>query len=203
MSTPAGQRLSPKGLAVRERLLQATEKLLAERGYEGTTVQLVSDAAEVSRNQFFHHFGSKEALCLAALERVRRSWRNEISGPAAGFVPPARVPYLLTRLAELEPGDGLGLRLLVALVPVQPYLPGKLRDELAGMLDEQVEFWRDTFKSHRKAVNAAGMPKPREAARLVVATLLGSAGLRAGAEAPEAGSVTALIEWLAGNPPSS
>jgi AcrR family transcriptional regulator len=52
-----------------ERLLDAAERLLAERGYEGTSLRAVTQAAGTSVSAAHYHFGSKEALLRATLLR--------------------------------------------------------------------------------------------------------------------------------------
>lgn len=52
----------------RKRLLDAALNEFRTRGYAATTVDDLCRAAGVSKGAFFHHFPSKEALTLAAVE---------------------------------------------------------------------------------------------------------------------------------------
>lgn len=54
----------------REKILDAAEKLFAERGYEATSLQLVGTAAGVSRATPGYFFGSKEGLYRAVFNRA-------------------------------------------------------------------------------------------------------------------------------------
>jgi TetR/AcrR family transcriptional regulator len=54
----------------REQILDAAEKLFAERGYEATSLQLVGTAAGVSRATPGYFFGSKEGLYRAVFNRA-------------------------------------------------------------------------------------------------------------------------------------
>lgn len=56
--------------AMRQRLLDATVECLVERGWSGTSTTLVSERAGVSRGAQLHHFPSKSALVLAAVEHL-------------------------------------------------------------------------------------------------------------------------------------
>lgn len=60
--------LRPKPRA-REDLLEASFALIRQRGYSRTSVDELCAAAGVSKGAFFHHFQSKDALAVAALDR--------------------------------------------------------------------------------------------------------------------------------------
>jgi len=53
----------------KERLLDAAERLFGERGFEGTSLRAVTQAAGTSVSAAHYHFGSKEALLRATLLR--------------------------------------------------------------------------------------------------------------------------------------
>lgn len=55
-----------------EIILDAVTRLLAERGYERTTVEAVAHEVGVAKASLYKHFASKEALVLAALLRLLR-----------------------------------------------------------------------------------------------------------------------------------
>lgn len=54
----------------RERLLAAIAEVVAERGYNQTTVALVTHAASISRRTFYERFADKEGCFVAAYEAV-------------------------------------------------------------------------------------------------------------------------------------
>ncbi|GAB2728983.1 TetR/AcrR family transcriptional regulator [Nocardioides pakistanensis] len=75
--------------AMRHRLLEATVELLVERGWSGTTTTLVSKRAGVSRGAQLHHFPTKSALVLAAVEHLSEVRGRELD-EAAGKLPGGR-----------------------------------------------------------------------------------------------------------------
>lgn len=66
-----------KGRASRERLVDATMRLVARNGSRGTTLAQIAAEAGVSQAAVMYHFTSKEELLNAALDR-----RDELERPA-------------------------------------------------------------------------------------------------------------------------
>lgn len=61
--------LSARRVATRERLIDAAFEVFAEQGVGGASVEQICDAAGFTRGAFYSNFDSKDALCLAVLER--------------------------------------------------------------------------------------------------------------------------------------
>lgn len=57
------------GAPVRTALLDAAEQLVLRRGFGGTGVTAIADAAGVTKGAFFHHFSDKQALADALVRR--------------------------------------------------------------------------------------------------------------------------------------
>lgn len=57
----------------RQRLVAAAIKLLAERGYTGTTLEAIGREAGLSRGLVTHHFGNKDACVIAAVNEIRHT----------------------------------------------------------------------------------------------------------------------------------
>jgi AcrR family transcriptional regulator len=68
----------------RERLFQAALRLFAERGYLATTVEDITEAADVGKGTFFNYFPSKEhVLATFGDQRVAyfdRAWERVLAG---------------------------------------------------------------------------------------------------------------------------
>jgi TetR/AcrR family transcriptional regulator, transcriptional repressor for nem operon len=65
---PRPSKLSPERGDARTRLLEAARDIIRAKGFAATTVDDLCKQAEVTKGAFFHHFGSKEALGVAAAE---------------------------------------------------------------------------------------------------------------------------------------
>ncbi len=63
-----------KKLKTRQRIEATALELFDAHGFDGTTVEAIADAAEISPRTFFHYFGTKEDVVLAdyasRLERI-------------------------------------------------------------------------------------------------------------------------------------
>jgi TetR/AcrR family transcriptional repressor of nem operon len=57
------------GSATRERILDAAQRIVLERGFAATSVDAVLEQAPTTKGAFFHHFPSKNDLGRALLER--------------------------------------------------------------------------------------------------------------------------------------
>jgi AcrR family transcriptional regulator len=68
---PPGRHLVPRDFIAqnqRERMLLATAELVAERGYQKTTIELIAKTARVALSTFYEQFSSKEECFLAAFD---------------------------------------------------------------------------------------------------------------------------------------
>jgi TetR/AcrR family transcriptional regulator, transcriptional repressor for nem operon len=65
--TTGPQRLTRKGQATRDRIVEAAAGLMFRQGVPGTTLEQVQAAAGVSASQIFHYFGDKRALVRAVI----------------------------------------------------------------------------------------------------------------------------------------
>jgi len=57
-----------KGLATRERIVDAASTLILEQGVDAAKLEDIQDAAHVSASQLYHYFEDKSALILAVID---------------------------------------------------------------------------------------------------------------------------------------
>ncbi|MGH3458103.1 TetR/AcrR family transcriptional regulator [Aeromicrobium sp.] len=93
--TPQGERTR----AMRLRLLEATVDCLVELGWAGTTTTVVSERAGVSRGAQLHHFPSKQALVVAAVEHLSERRRDDMVAAAADLPDQGRTRAVLDVLS--------------------------------------------------------------------------------------------------------
>ena len=57
----------------REKILKAARLQFLKYGYEGASIKLIAETAEVNHNLIFHHFTNKETLWLKVKEAILTS----------------------------------------------------------------------------------------------------------------------------------
>jgi AcrR family transcriptional regulator len=112
-----------RGAGSKERILDAALRIASVRGYDGTTVKLISEESGLPPSSLYWHFGSKDRLLAAALEHGFATWgeglsRKEPPGTELEAAVRARFQRALTALAETPAAWRLGLMLSLQ-TPVQ------------------------------------------------------------------------------------
>jgi len=182
----------PRAEATRARLLSATLESLHERGYSGTSTQEVCRRAGVSRGTLLHHFPTRTALLVAALDTI-------LSERVAGFVDAHQgasmpLPLLLRRLWGQWEGPVYAAWLELAVAArTEPALQAPMRRVMA-------RFDADILAAFQTLVDTDGLP-PQVAAVIPFLTFAVFNGLAVGWGYNDSGQeepVLELLEQLAG-----
>lgn len=129
-----------KKMETRRTLLEAASTLFHEKGYSQTTVEEITERADVAKGTFFNYFASKEALlgelAVWGIERLHEALDVENGAPAS---PVARIK-LLMRLLHEEAAQDIHLmrRALAKRLSVPPPPPHLARHRLFGLLTDLV-----------------------------------------------------------------
>jgi AcrR family transcriptional regulator len=120
---PPQQRRSQESL---ERVLQAGFELLRERGFEGFTLQEVSQRANVSIGSIYARVPSREALIMAVYERAML-WTEEQAGPLeqAAHRPGTtreQIEAIAAEAASQVLTHGDVLRVFMRQAPLEPWI---------------------------------------------------------------------------------
>lgn len=67
-----------QGSITREKILDAAMSLMSERGYAATPIDVICREVNVSPPTIYHHFGSKEGLLAAVVERSVNEWYADL-----------------------------------------------------------------------------------------------------------------------------
>jgi AcrR family transcriptional regulator len=110
-----------QGVESRQRILESALAIAAERGYDGTTVALITDRAMVPASSVYWQFANKDELLAEALDYSYRSWRRDGPTWQPGNYTGTMRDRIVTRLdnsrrAVEEKPDYWRLGLMVALL---------------------------------------------------------------------------------------
>ena len=144
------------GEASRSRILDAATEIASERGYEGTSIGLVSTKCGLPASSIYWHFKDKDDLIAAVIERSFAQWLSAWQMPDDG-TGRERLVVVAMQIAKAlrDSPDFLRLGLMLALErrPVEPRaramflavrdrafetLKPALRDLAPGLTDAQV-----------------------------------------------------------------
>ena len=68
----------PRAVATRDRILAEAARLFALKGYHDTKLEEIQRATETTTGAFFHHFGGKEDLGFAVIDRHMEKRRLQL-----------------------------------------------------------------------------------------------------------------------------
>jgi AcrR family transcriptional regulator len=178
-----------------DHLLDTAERLFAEQGIDAVSLRAINAGADMNPAAVHYHFGSREALVEAILERrmapvmARRAARlDALEGEAKAPAARALAEAVVVPLAELVAETGAAGRRYVLFLE---RLAHTSAPELARFVERR-------FGSGTKRLEALlarafpDLPKPVARARLAMAADLMIRGLAHGA------GVAALVDFIAG-----
>ena len=139
---------------MRERLLAASARVIAERGPEKVTIDDFIAAAEVSRGTFYNHFSTREALLEALWTSIGHDPFAELLIACKTISDPVEhlstVTRLVLRQAASNPSWGWLVVALSAERAMRDYLKGKYGD-----LVNRIETSKDLSADDEKALHEA------------------------------------------------
>lgn len=156
----------------RNLLLDAAEKLFAERGLGTASLEDIADAAGYTRGAIYAHFGSKEELFLAVIERQRQRFLDGFADVISSFhqLSDLNLDELSVRWRELMSGDAehtaaLGHEFTLFLVR-NP----EARKRVAAQRLETVRWLADYITESSKRLGGALTIPAMTLARVILAT---------------------------------
>ncbi|MFC5753673.1 TetR/AcrR family transcriptional regulator [Actinomadura rugatobispora] len=196
---PKTDRRTQHSAESRRRILRAAAEISAERGYDGTSVALVTKRSGLPASSVYWHFGSKDELLAEVIEHSYREWlpdRPRWEPPEPGT---DRIDHLRRALREAGQSFAerpefmrLGLMLLLERRAEEPAARARFQRIREEMLAAMGEWW------------AAVLPpdllerRPEVPALLARLNMAASDGLYAmSAAEPDTLDIDALQELLA------
>jgi TetR/AcrR family transcriptional repressor of nem operon len=156
--------------SVKEQIIAAAVKTLHRKGFNGTSVQDITDAAKVPKGSFYNHFDSKEDLAVAALDRY---WQWMLAGlrPLSDAKTPAidRLKQYFRGLRELgRPNEYRNGCMIGNMCTEMPDQSPAVRERLAVVMAA----WTRAVESCVREAQADGTLRRDLDARTIAAFLL-------------------------------
>ncbi|MFI6122943.1 TetR/AcrR family transcriptional regulator [Streptomyces sp. NPDC051064] len=183
-----------------DRLIEATQELLWERGYVGTSPKAIQQRAGAGQGSMYHHFAGKPDLALAAVLRTSAEMRETagrlLDGPGSAY---ERISAYLLRERDVLRGCPVGR------LTMDPDVVAS--DALRAPVDETIGWLRGRLAEILQEGLDAGEFSPglvpRDVAAAVVATVQGGYVLARASGSPAAfdSAVQGLLSLLAPHVP--
>jgi len=143
----------------REEILDAAVTLFAKHGYADTDTQLLVDALGVGKGTLYRYFPSKEALFLAAVDRVMRELCAQVDASIAGIADPLdqiaqAIRSYLTFFAEHQ-------EFVELLMQERAQFKDRKKPTYFEYREANVERWRDLYRGLIAVGRVRDMPVAR------------------------------------------
>ena len=171
VTAPLGRRQRRRA-ETRERIFRSALQLFAEHGFSATTVEQITEAADVGKGTFFNYFRNKEDVLGAMAEVQLDKYAHAIQAAESGALSPRQaLRELWLRLPE-EPGRSQALvrSLMVAFLTSQA-----VREKMSRGLAQGREMLARLFTRAQERGEARRDRHPQELALAFQQKLLGTA----------------------------
>mgnify|MGYP001460829312 FL=1 len=123
---PADVKL-PQRQETHEKILAAALDLFVSRGFEGTTVDAIAEAAGVTKGAIYFHFETKDDVLLALLDQVERNFIDPMDRRVRRAGPSGRDKFVAFAHQQSELGIGRTKLAILAIKISSDYAEGKAR----------------------------------------------------------------------------
>jgi AcrR family transcriptional regulator len=139
LKLPPGRHRLPSDFVAahqRQRIFEATAELVAKRGYQGTSIDLITKTAHVALSTFYEHFETKEDCFLASFDNAVAEAEQQLGttvDPLQSW--PDQVALGLNALLELVIADRAKARMCLVEAPGGgPVLLARYEAALDGLI---------------------------------------------------------------------
>lgn len=139
------------------RLVAAARVLIADKGVDATTIQEITDQADVGFGTFYNHFESKEAVLDEVIENLIADFLARLDALTADVEDPAiAIGTVVLNLARLVDIDPILCGLAVQLTMRRPELGNAVASRMREYLEHGIESDRFDLPDVRSALVAIG-----------------------------------------------
>ncbi|MEU0298372.1 TetR/AcrR family transcriptional regulator [Streptomyces sp. NPDC006175] len=179
-----------------DRLVEATQELLWERGYVGTSPKAIQQRAGAGQGSMYHHFAGKPDLALTAVLRTSAEMREAagrlLDGPGSAY---ERISAYLLRERDVLRGCPVGRLTMDPDVVASDALRAPVDETIGWLRGRLAEILQEGLDAGEFSPGLA----PRDIAAAVVATVQGGYVLARASGSPAAfdSAVQGLLSLLA------
>jgi AcrR family transcriptional regulator len=110
-----------------DKIVSAALDLFVSRGYEGTTVDAIAEAAGVTKGAIYFHFATKDDVLLALLDLVESNFVDPMDRRVRRAGPSAREKFVAFAHQQSELGIGRTKLAILAIKTSSDYAEGDAR----------------------------------------------------------------------------
>lgn len=150
------------GTATREKILDAAEACMLSRGFAGTSVDDILEAAGISRGTFFYHFATKDEMARTLVRRYAEEdakLAEEFMAKAEGLSRDPVQQVLIFMGLYIQMFEHLGENPPGCLFATYSYEAGLFDDETHQIIDTAFRHWRECLGSKLDEAIAARPPR--------------------------------------------
>jgi TetR/AcrR family transcriptional regulator len=126
-----------------EKILGAALEVFSTRGFHGSTIDEVADAAGMSKPNLLYYFRTKEAIHRALIGRVLDTWLDPLREFDAAGDPVSEIRSYIRRKIEMARDFPRESRLFAnEVLQGAPHIIDELRGPLKALVDEKAEIIR-------------------------------------------------------------
>jgi AcrR family transcriptional regulator len=129
-------RMDRRRMATRDKLLKATLALVVKKGVDKTTMDDITEAADLGRRTLYYHFGSKEDCVIAAAVLEYRKSAELADQAAHKQEDPALAVAVAARLVTKSLFEA---PVTARLVDYPRFLAAAIKQSIEGFIDEDIE----------------------------------------------------------------
>lgn len=156
---------------IRERLFRAAIHLFADRGFAATTIEDITEAADVGKGTFFNYFPSKEHLLIAFGEIRREKVRTALEEAQKGEEPLHRILRRLYHALAEEPAQTqeMARSMVITMLASEP-----VRKLVCELMEESRRLTRELMSLAQRRGEIRRDREPAELAHLFQESFFGS-----------------------------
>jgi AcrR family transcriptional regulator len=156
---------------IRERLFRAAIHLFASRGFAATTIEDITEAADVGKGTFFNYFPTKEHLLIAFGEMRLQKVRTALEGAQKGTEPVQRILRRLYHALAEEPAQSqeMARSMVITMLASEP-----VRKLVCERMEDSRRLTRELMLLGQRRAEIRRDREPAELAHLFQESFFGS-----------------------------